>query len=347
VAGRLIERIVDMVAPTKIPAIDIAPFLAGDPAGKRQVAEAFARACEEIGFVVISGHGIPVATIERLFERSFAFFDLPQEVKNRWHPTGEAKQRGYHALATRGLASTLGKEAPMDLRESVFIGPITDHRAAYADLPEARTAYAENLIPTEPAGVDTALVGMYRAFEQLSAHLLRIFAIALNMPEDHFAALIDRHFSVLSVHHYPALTEPPLPGQLRTGAHTDYGALTILAMTPLAMTGARGGLEARMADGSWLPVQLEPGELVVNLGDMMQRWTNDRWVSTLHRVVVPENLNDAMSRRMSVGYFMHPNYDAEISCIPTCLAPGETPRYPAITAGGHIRAKIDASHKGA
>ena len=331
-----------MVKPAKIPAIDIAPFMAGDQHSKRQVAEEFSRACEDIGFVVISGHGIAQATIDRLFERGFAFFDLPTEAKNRWHPTGEAKQRGYHGMATRGLASTLGKDAPMDLRESVFLGPIDDHRAAYSGLPEARTAYAANLIPTEPAGVDTALVEMYRAFEQLSASLLRIFAVALKMPEDHFMPLIDRHFSVLSAHHYPALTEPPLPGQLRTGAHTDYGALTILAMTR-----SRGGLEAQMADGTWLPVQLEPGELVVNLGDMMQRWTNDRWVSTMHRVVVPENLNDAMSRRMSVGYFMHPNYDAEIRCIPTCLPSGETPRYPAITAGDHIRAKIDASHKGA
>jgi isopenicillin N synthase-like dioxygenase len=330
-----------MTALTKIPAIDIAPFLAGDPDGKREISEAFSRACEEIGFVVISGHGIPEATIERLFKRGFAFFDLPAEIKSRWHPTGETKQRGYHGMATRGLASTLGKGAPMDLRESVFIGPITDHRTAYACLPEARTAYAENLIPTEPAGVDAALVDVYRAFEQLSADLLRIFAVALKMPENHFASLIDRHFSVLSAHHYPALTEPPLPGQLRTGAHTDYGALTILAMTQSC-----GGLEARMADGTWLPVQLALGELVINLGDMMQRWTNDRWVSTMHRVVVPENLNDAMSRRMSVGYFMHPNYDAEIACIPTCLGAGEAPKYPPITAGGHIRAKIDASHKG-
>ena len=112
------------------------------------------------------------------------------------------------------------------------------------------------------------------------------------------------------------------------------------------MTERSGGLEARMADGRWIPVQAGRGELVVNLGDMMQRWTNDRWVSTLHRVVTPEKLGDAMSRRLSIGYFMHPNYDAEISCIPTCLAPGEAPRHPTITAGDHIRTKIEKSHKG-
>ena len=325
----------------RIPAIDIAPFLSGDTAGKLQIASAVKRACEEIGFLVISGHGVPRDTTEALFERGFAFFDQPVAEKGRWHPTGDARQRGYHGMATRGLSATLGKDAPKDLRESLFLGPLDDHRAEYANIPEARTAYAPNLIPDRPEGFDAALTDMYRAFERLAAGLMRIFAVALEMPEDYFAPLIGKHFSILSAHHYPALTEPPLPGQLRTGEHTDYGALTILATTE-----ARGGLEARRADGAWLPVQPGPGELVVNLGDMMQRWTNDRWVSTLHRVAVPETLNDATSRRMSVGYFMHPNYDAEIRCIPTCLGAGQAPKYGPITAGGHIRAKIEASHKG-
>jgi isopenicillin N synthase-like dioxygenase len=325
----------------RIPAIDIEPFLRGDPAGRRRVADAVRRACEEIGFLVISGHGIAPQTIGTLFERGFAFFDQPATEKSRWHPDGEAKQRGYHGMATRGLSATLGKDAPKDLRESLFLGPLDDHSVAYAHIPEARTAYAPNLIPDWPEGIGPALTGIYRAFERLGADLLRIFAVALEMPEDHFAPLIGRHFSILSVHHYPALSAPPLPGQLRTGEHTDYGALTILATTE-----ARGGLEARRADGIWLQVAPGPGELVVNLGDMMQRWTNDHWVSTLHRVAVPEALDDAMSRRMSVGYFMHPNYDAEIACIPTCLQAGEAPKYPPITAGGHIRAKIEASHKG-
>jgi len=323
-----------------VPTIDIAPFLAGDAAGKAAVARAFRAACEEVGFVVISGHGVPEETIQRLFERGYAFFDQPADVKARWHPTGPAQQRGYHGMATRGLSATLGKDAPKDLRESVFLGPLDDHSAAYAHLPEAATAYAPNLIPTEPEGIETALTDMYRAFERLSGDLLRIFAVALDLGEHHFAPLIDRHFSILSAHHYPALTEPPLPGQLRTGAHTDYGALTILAMTQ-----SRGGLEVESKEGAWLPVAPADGELVVNLGDMMQRWTNDRWRSTMHRVITPDDLNDAMSRRMSVGYFMHPNYDAEISCIPTCLAPGAAPRHRPISAGGHIRAKIDASHR--
>jgi len=324
-----------------IPTIDIAPFLSGDAAAKRAVADRVAAACREVGFLVISGHGITRATLEHTFERAFAFYDLPAETKAGFAPTGPARQRGYHGVATRSLAATLGQQTPLDLRESTFLGPVDDHREHYAALPEAATAYAPNILPDRPAGTAEAFTGIYRAYERLALDLLRIFAVALDMPEEHFAPLMRRHFSILGVHHYPALATPPEPGQLRAGAHTDFGAMTILAMTE-----GRGGLEAQTPDGRWLPVLPQPGELVVNLGDMMQRWTNDRWVSTLHRVVVPD-VGDSGSRRLSIGYFVHPDYDAEISCIPTCLVPGGAPKYAPITAGGHIAGKIAKSHKAA
>lgn len=324
-----------------IPSIDIAPFLAGNPADKRAVATQVAAACREIGFLVISGHSIARATLEETFQRSFGFFDSPAEAKSRFAPTGPARQRGYHGVATRSLAATLGRQTPLDLRETVFLGPVDDHRAHYASLPEAATAYAPNIVPDQPPGTAQAFTGIYRAYERLSLDLLRIFAVALDLPEEHFTALMRRHFSILGVHHYPALATAPEPGQLRAGAHTDFGAMTILAMTE-----GRGGLEARTPDGRWLPVLPAPGELVVNLGDMMQRWTNDRWVSTLHRVVVPE-VGDTGSRRLSIGYFVHPDFDAGIACIPSCLGPGEAPRHPPTTAGAHIAEKIARSHKAA
>ena len=323
----------------QVPAIDIAPFLSGDADGKRQTVEAVRAACCDIGFLVIAGHGLPAEDLKRTFDLTRDFFDLPQAAKDRWHPTGPSKQRGYHAFESRGLANTLDAKVPRDLRETVFLGPVDDFRPDYTDLPEAELSYWPNTIPTEPAGGDDAVIRLYRGFERLSADLLRIFALALDMPEDHFADKIDRHFSILSCHHYPTLTTPPLPNQLRTGAHTDFGAMTILAMTQ-----AKGGLEVHMPDGSWAGVMAETDELVVNLGDMMARWTNDRWVSTLHRVVNPPDLADAMSRRQSIGYFMHPNYDAKIECFPTCLGAGESPLYPPITAGEHIAMKIEKSH---
>ena len=323
-----------------IPAIDIAPFLDGSdkPSVARQVAEA----CERIGFVIVSGHGIEPAVIDRAFERSWAFFDRPRAEKDRWHPQGPSRQRGFHGFATRGLAYTLGEETPPDLRETYFLGPVDDHRGHFANPPDAANAYAPNIYPDSPAGAAEALIAIYRAYERLSADLLRIFAVALHQPEDYFAGFIGRHFSILSSHHYPALQELPKPGQLRTGAHTDYGALTVLAMTE-----AEGGLEVRMPDGAWQPVEPPRGALVVNLGDMMARWTNDRWTSTLHRVANPRDLASARSRRQSIGYFMHPDYDAPIRAIPSCVPEGEEPRFPTISAGQHIAMKIAASHDGA
>lgn len=328
-------------AALRVPAIDIAPFFAGGADAKRRVVAAVAESCRDIGFLVVKGHGLPADDLARAFDLTRQFFDLPQDRKDRWHPTGPSKQRGYHAFATRGLAYTLDQQVPPDLRETLFLGPLEDQRAHYAQLPEAVPSYWPNTIPTEPAGVDEALMTIYRDFERLSEDLLRIFAVALAMPEDHFVDKIDRHFSILSCHHYPALEQAPLAGQLRTGAHTDFGAMTILAVT-----NAKGGLEVLMPDGGWAGVQPGPGELVVNLGDMLARWSNDRWKSTLHRVVNPPDLEDAMSRRQSIGYFMHPNYDARIECFPTCLQDGEAPRYPAISAGEHIAMKINKSHAG-
>jgi isopenicillin N synthase-like dioxygenase len=322
----------------EIPTIDISPFLAGDAGDKAGVAAEIASAAQSIGFVVLTGHGIPQSLLETAFSKGFGFFDLADDEKAKWHPSGPAKQRGYHGMATRGLSATLGKDAPKDLRESLFLGPVEDHAASFAHIPEAATAYAPNIMPDTPTGLNSSLLDLYRAFETLSANILRIFAVAANMPEEHFTPLIQKHFSIMSVHHYPALTEPPLPGQLRTGAHTDYGALTILAMTT-----ANGGLEVER-DGEWVAVTPPDGALVVNLGDMMQRWTNGKWVSTMHRVVTPENLHDAMSRRISIGYFMHPDYDAKIECLPSCEGSGA--QYPPITAGDHIRQKIEASHNG-
>ena len=330
-----------MSATVAVPTIDISPFFDGDAEGRRAVAAQVAKTCESVGFLIISGHRFPADLFERATGELFAFFDLPSATKNRWHPTGLSKQRGFHGFATRGLAYTLGQQTPPDLRETVFLGPVDDHRAYYADMPEAATSYAPNLIPTEPAGIDTTLVEMYRAYESLAHVMLRVFAAALTLPEDFFNGVLARHFSILSCHHYPALTEAPLPGQLRTGAHTDFGAMTILAATD-----AEGGLEVRLPDGTWAACTPKKGEFVVNLGDMMARWTNQRWTSNLHRVANPP-LARAQSRRLSIGLFVHPNYDQAITCVPTCLAPGETPRYPVISAGEHIKRKIERSHEGA
>jgi isopenicillin N synthase-like dioxygenase len=321
----------------KVPAIDLAPFLSGGD--RAAVVREFRDACEQIGFVVVCGHGLPARLIDSAFAQSLAFFAQPAEVKRQATPSIAGQQRGYHGLATRNLGRTLGADVPPDLRESFFLGPIDDHRAHYGFIPEAAASYAPNILPEQPTGFSATMIELYRGFERLSQDLLRVFALALELPETWFADKIGRHFSIMSSHHYPPLQEQPRPGQLRTGAHTDFGAMTILAMTDAA-----GGLEVRMPDGRWTPVVARPHELVINLGDMMARWTNGRWASTVHRVANPPVISLAESRRQSIGYFMHPDYDAPIRCIPTCVLDGAAPRFPEISAGMHIHNKIAQSH---
>ena len=324
---------------SNIPIVNIEPFLAGND--RFLVAKEVVKACEKVGFLIISGHGIETRIIQNAFDKSLDFFRMPQVEKDKYHPTTASQQRGYHAFATRGLAYTLGENAPPDLRETYFLGPLNDHRKHFHNLPGAQKAYAPNIFPDASIGLSAALKTLYLSFEKLSEVLLEIFAIGLEQKEDYFANLIKRHFSILSSHHYPPLPVAPKNNQLRTGAHTDFGAMTILAMTK-----ASGGLEVLMPNDEWLPVQPPAGCLVVNLGDMMSRWTNGHWKSTLHRVVNPKDLNDLSSRRQTLGYFMHPDYDAIIKTIPSCIAPGKAPKFTTITAGEHIAEKIRASHEG-
>lgn len=322
-----------------IPTIDIAPFREGTAEHKRRVAHEVMMACERIGFLRIAGHGIAPGVFDRACHTAFAFFDLPLPEKQAAAAKTSGQQRGYAPFASKGLAATLGQDAPPDLRESFFLGPLDDHRVTYDDLPDAAVAYRDNIWPPQPHDFQMHIIAYYRAMENLGQILMAIFATALDLPETYFDDKIDKHFSIFAAHHYPVPTIPPLPGQLRTGAHTDFGSLTIIACTD-----APGGLQVQMPDGEWCDVQPGPGELIVNLGDMMARWTNDRWTSTLHRVVNPPAENAAASRRLSLGYFMHPNYDARIECLPGCCHPGDRPLYPPTTAGRHIREKIEASY---
>jgi isopenicillin N synthase-like dioxygenase len=167
---------------------------------------------------------------------------------------------------------------------------------------------------------------------QLAQTLMRIFALALNLDEAFFDNRIDRHISRLRVRNYPAQKAPPVPGQIRAGAHSDYGSLTILAAE-----NKPGGLQVCNAEGEWVDVPVIPGCYIINIGDLMARWTNDAWVSTLHRVVNPPVDAGEDSRRQSLVFFHNPNYDTNIACLPTCLAAGEEPRYSTITSGDYLR----------
>jgi isopenicillin N synthase-like dioxygenase len=176
----------------------------------------------------------------------------------------------------------------------------------------------------------------YEAMADLVARVMSAMALGLGLDAGWFDPFIDRHTSALRALHYPDLAgEDVEAGQLRAGAHTDYGTLTLLRQDD-----APGGLQLRGAGGEWVDVPAVPGAFVVNVGDALQRWTNDRWRSTLHRVVVPPLGTDRNCERYSMAFFHNANWDAVIECIPTCLVDGESPRHPPVTAGRHLMDKF-------
>jgi isopenicillin N synthase-like dioxygenase len=324
------------VAAPAIPVIDIQPYLAGEPIGAGRVVEAVGAACEEIGFLVVAGHGIPDALVRRVFEVSLAFFDRPLSEKLAVRSDDPGIPRGYSALASKSLGRTYGLDTPPDLREQFFVGPLDDWAAHFRRFPGAAKVYAPNVWPAAPAEFRDVLTEYYRAQERLARNLMRIFARALGLAEGWFDATIDRHFSTCPSNLYPEPAGEPLPGQLRAGPHTDFGSLTILAVND-----APGGLQVLFPDGAWHDVRPAPGQLVVNLGDMMGRWTNDHWKSTVHRVVNPPRELATGSRRQTVGFFLHPNWDAPVACLPTCTDASRPPRYAPILAGEHMLAKLE------
>ena len=314
----------------QIPLIDLTPFRGRDVEGKQRVAAEVARACEEVGFLMVSGHGVDQGLIDDTLSQTWIFFDLPDEEKRHWiSPAGDGR-RGYLPVGGNTLANTIGQDSPPDLIEAFTCGrfdlPDDPYYTAHRD-----SWFEPNIWPRHPSGFRDQLCAYYRAMEGLAAELMRIFATALGLPENYFADKIDKHITALRLNHYAAATQDPLPRQLRAGPHTDYGSLTILYPTRNP-----GGLQVYTSDDTWCDVDPVPGTFVVNIGDLMAQWTNDRWVSTLHRVVNPPHNRLADSRRASIAFFHQPNYDAEITCLETCQGPDRPPRYAPTTSGDHL-----------
>jgi len=317
-----------------IPCLDLTPFREGtDPLG---VAKAFGAALEEVGFVVITGHGIPEAIIQTAYERARAFFDLPLEQKMEVVTPDRVKNQGYLPIGIESVAATRGAEVPYDLCEALVFNDL------FREDPQRPQAGVDpdsgNLWPTHPAGLRAALLAYDAALLQLTQTLMRMGALALDLPETYFLPFMEGKGGVLRAVHYPEQEVEPIPGQLRYGAHSDYGGFTILRQD-----GAPGGLQVYSKAGEWIDVQAVPNAFVINVGDLLSRWTNDRWRSTLHRVVNPPRSAFGSSRRLSLVYFTAPRDDAWIECLPTCQNAANPPRYAPVRAGEYIRSKLKVS----
>jgi isopenicillin N synthase-like dioxygenase len=332
------ERAAD--ADATVPVIDISPFSSSDEAMRRTTVRQVKNACERVGFFVITGHGVPAATLTNAFSQSRAFFARPIDEKMQIKRPGPGISRGYNAVAGQSLGLTMGNKVPPDLMESMGFGPFATNDDPYWRAGFGRVHGHPNLFPDDMPQLRAAVEDYWFAMEALAGRLSRIFALALDLDEDFFVRRSDRHVTNMRINYYPRQDKVPEPGQLRAGAHSDYGAFTILSGEE-----APGGLQVLRRGGDWADVPLSDGAFVINIGDLLMRWTNDRWVSTIHRVVNPP---DAVRRdvdRMSIAFFFLPNHDVSVRCIESCTSPHNPPRYPTVTAGAHWRGKILASRQ--
>ena len=311
-----------------VPVIDISR-------SEQTVARELDDVCTHVGFFQITGHGFDGGMLDRTWSTVRAFFDLPLAER-----LGAVRPRpdypfGYVPIAGETLSNSLGDGGVPDLKEIFNVGPVRRVPRKLTD-PDEELLFSPNLWPRSRHGHQRqpVLEDYFLAMEALSARLLHLSAIGLGLTPDFFAARIDRGTNALRALNYPSQDREALPGQLRAGAHTDYGTLTILRQDA-----APGGLEVLdHRSQSWMPVPSVDGAFVINVGDMLSRWTNDRWRSTLHRVVNPEVGSNA--RRQSIAFFHNANFDCEVSCLPTCTTPTNPPRYAAVKAGPHLVAKF-------
>lgn len=291
----------------QVPVIDISPLRTTGEEGKRGVARALAAACEETGFFSVVGHGVDEDLIARTRQAAADFFALPTDRKCRILRDASRTGRGYYPPADRALAKTLGEDTPPDLQEAWVMTPenLPDHPYYRGEV--AAYFFGPNRWPNElPTFRDTSL-RYFEAMSRLGQRVMSGLALTLDLDEGYFVDKFDKPTNQLRFIHYPPQETSPAPGQLRAGAHTDYGAVTLLRGDDVP-----GTLQVRLPRGGWTEVRPPPGAFVCNLGDAMARWTG--WASTLHRVGNPPQ-GTAPQGRISLVFFHQPNYDTILGGI--------------------------------
>jgi isopenicillin N synthase-like dioxygenase len=314
------------MAELEIPVIDISSLINSDTAGTSDVAHEIGSACRGIGFFYITGHNVPDLLMNRVFAASTEFFAQSIDEKRKMLYSAQSGNRGY--VPMKGEA--LDPSKPSDLKEAFNIG--FDVAADDAEVLAGVKFRAPNLWPEQPGFRDTML-NYYAAVLQVGKALHRAFAIDLALPPAFFDDKLDRPMAVLRLLHYPQRPEQVEAGQLGAGAHTDYGCVTLLA------TDMAGGLEVQTRDGKWIDAPPMPGAFICNIGDCLMRWTNDIYVSTPHRVVNPNG-----RQRYSVAFFLDPNPDAIVACLPSCSDLDNPPRYPTIRGDDYLQSRLDATY---
>jgi isopenicillin N synthase-like dioxygenase len=315
----------------QIPIIDFNPFIVGDTVARAAVAEQIYRATNEIGFFYLKNHGVPKTLITQAFAQTKWFFALPLEVKNQLSWLGDETNRGYDGLEQQRL----DPDKPGELRESfAFSKEVNSDKLGVV----RHNLGGPNKWPPDQTEFREVLLQFFNACHEATFRVLQAFAISLKLPESYFTNLHTLQNYTVRLFHYPPVLQPPKPEQMRCGEHSDWGSITLLFQDEAQ------GLEVCTTSGEWIAASSIPDTIVVNTGDMMQRWTNDRLRSTKHRVSIPTEFN-LTKPRYSIAFFAVPNFNAEITCIDSHLDENESPKYPPILTREYILQKVRTTYK--
>ncbi|MGH7211395.1 MAG: isopenicillin N synthase family dioxygenase, partial [Acetobacteraceae bacterium] len=306
-------------AMAQVPVIEFAAFREAAASGKATVAAAIRDACEDTGFFYLAGHDVPQSEIDAIFAASRRFFALPLEDRLKVRLTPR-RNRGYQPLGSRMYGEQA--DAP-DLNESFKY----QHELAPddPDVVDGNRVHALNRWPENLPGWRETLIGYYDRMERLAGELLSGFALALALPEQYFAAFYTKPLTQINLLHYPPHPPATAGRQFGLRPHSDTTAFTILAQ------GDVGGLQVQQG-GEWIEAPPVPGTFVINIGDMMARWTNDRFASTPHRVI-----NRSGLERYSVPFFAIPDFDAVVTCLASCTGPDRPAKYPPLRVGDFMQ----------
>ncbi len=319
---------------TGVPLVDLAPWYSGDPGGRRAVARAVDDALRFSGFLLVTGHPFEADLTDDVRAAALQFFRLPEQLKRQY--ASAVGGRGWIPPGAEANAASDGLETPPDLKESFSFGPATIPVAAITAGEDEW--YADNVWPEELPDMEARAWRYAAAAARLADDLLEIFAVALNLPIEFFTSRCDRSPWQVNLNWYPArdTVGTVADGQFRIGQHTDFGTLTILDRQP-----GSGGLQVCTLDGDWIDAPFVPGSLTINSGDLLARWSGDRWRSTLHRVLPPPA--DAPTEELvSLVFFHEANPSTLIETLPSPDDQAAHRTYEPVTAGEFLRMRLDS-----
>ena len=309
----------------EVPSLDLADFTGGNPDRKSRFVAALGEAYTNIGFVAIKNHGLSEDLASRLYAVFRDFFSLPDEVKQKYEVPELFGQRGYIG---KGKEHAKGRKTG-DLKEFFHIGQVV------MDGDPIKNEYPDNIWPDEIATMEAVGTEVYKTLEHTGKQMLKAIALYLDLEEDYFEAKVYNGNSILRpIHYFPIENPDEIPEDaVRAAEHGDINLITLL------MGASADGLQVLRRDGQWIPITALPDQLVVNVGDMMARLTNDKLKSTIHRVVNPPKALMKTSR-FSIPFFMHPRSDMDLTCLESCVDAAHPKKYTDMTAGEFLHERL-------